>query len=92
VTKHIGGLIQKFRDWPPGARTSDGTALCHYVQLYSYFVSQSSEFCSHAPLCCVSTNNINVSVYFVVTQSVNFRIRPRIELVMLKQPEIPTFC
>jgi hypothetical protein len=35
------------------------TALCHYVQLYRYFVSQSSEFCRHNPLCCLST-----SVYF----------------------------
>jgi len=29
------------------------------VQLYRYFVSQSSEFCRHNPLCCFST-----SVYF----------------------------
>jgi hypothetical protein len=36
--------IQKFPDWPSGARTANGTALCHYVQLYRYFVSQSSEF------------------------------------------------
>jgi len=40
----IGGCIQKFPDWPPGARTANGPALCHYVQLYSYFVSQSREF------------------------------------------------
>jgi hypothetical protein len=25
----IGGCIQKFPDWPPGARTANGTALCH---------------------------------------------------------------
>jgi len=26
----IGGCIQKFPDWPPGARTTNGgTALCH---------------------------------------------------------------
>jgi len=25
----IRGCIQKFRDWPPGARTANGTALCH---------------------------------------------------------------
>jgi hypothetical protein len=25
----IRGCIQKFPDWPPGARTADGTALCH---------------------------------------------------------------
>jgi hypothetical protein len=33
-------------------RTANGTALCHYVQLYGYSVSQSSEFCAHNPLCC----------------------------------------
>jgi len=27
------------------------------VQLYRYFVSQSSEFCRHNPLCCFSTSN-----------------------------------
>jgi len=26
------------------------------VQLYRYFVSQSSEFCCHNPLCCFSTS------------------------------------
>jgi len=26
------------------------------VQLYRYFMSQSSEFCRHNPLCCFSTN------------------------------------
>jgi hypothetical protein len=25
----IGGCIRKFLDWPPGARTANGTALCH---------------------------------------------------------------
>jgi hypothetical protein len=48
--------IQKFPDWPPGARTASGTALCHEVQLYRYFVSQSSEFCCHNPLCCFWTS------------------------------------
>jgi len=28
------------------------------VQLYRYFVSQSSEFCCHNHLCCFSTYNI----------------------------------
>jgi len=27
------GCIQKFPDWPPGARTANDTALCYYVQL-----------------------------------------------------------
>jgi hypothetical protein len=52
----IGGCIQKFPDWPPGARTANGTALCHEVQLYRQFVSQSSEFCRHNLLCCFSTS------------------------------------
>jgi hypothetical protein len=28
-THTIRGCIQKFPDWPPGARTANGTALCH---------------------------------------------------------------
>jgi hypothetical protein len=48
----IWGRIQKFPHWPPGARTTNGTALCHLVQLYRYFVSQFSEFCHHNRLCC----------------------------------------
>jgi hypothetical protein len=26
---YIRGCFQKFPDWPPGARTANGTALCH---------------------------------------------------------------
>jgi hypothetical protein len=33
----------------------NGTILCHWMPLYRYFVSQSSEFCRHNPLCCFST-------------------------------------
>jgi hypothetical protein len=33
------------------------TSLCHWVQLYRYFVSQSSEFGHHNLLCCFSTSN-----------------------------------
>jgi hypothetical protein len=50
---NVRRCIQKFPDWPPGARTANGTALC---QLYRYFVSQSSEFFRHNPLCCFSTS------------------------------------
>jgi hypothetical protein len=35
----LRGCIQKFPDWPPGARTANDTALCHWMQLYRYFVS-----------------------------------------------------
>jgi hypothetical protein len=55
-TADIRGCIQKFPDWPPGARTIIGTVLCHYLQLYRYFVNQSSDFCRHNPVCCLSTS------------------------------------
>jgi hypothetical protein len=55
--EHIGGCIQKFPDWSPGVRTAGGTALCHSVLLYRYFMSQSNELRSHNPLCCFSTSN-----------------------------------
>jgi len=38
----VRGCIQKLPDWPPGASSANGTALCHKAQLYRYFVSQSS--------------------------------------------------
>jgi hypothetical protein len=46
---HIRECIQKFPDWQLGARTANDTALCHEVQLYRYFMSQSGEFCRHNP-------------------------------------------
>jgi hypothetical protein len=49
-------VYRNFPDWPPGARTANGTALCHWVQLYRCFMGQSSEFCLHNPLCCFSTS------------------------------------
>jgi hypothetical protein len=48
--------IQKFPDWPHGARTANGTAVCHNVKLYCYFVSQSSEFYRYNLLYCFSTS------------------------------------
>jgi hypothetical protein len=60
----IRGYIQKFPDWPPGARTANVTALCHYVQLYRYFVSQSSEFCRHSPLKRSAMNNTKGKLIF----------------------------
>jgi hypothetical protein len=29
IISTLQGCIQKFPDWPPGARTANGTALCH---------------------------------------------------------------
>jgi hypothetical protein len=63
VSLNIRGCIQKFPDWPPGARTANGTALCHYVQLYRYFVSQPSEF-STITLCVPSRRVFSVVIYF----------------------------
>jgi len=34
----LRGCIQKFPDWPPGARTENDTVLCHKVRLYPYSV------------------------------------------------------
>jgi hypothetical protein len=65
IKQGIRGFIQNFPDWPPGARTANGTALCHYVQLYRYIVSQSSEFCSHNTLCCFSVS-VYCCCYFVI--------------------------
>jgi hypothetical protein len=48
--------MQKFPDWPPGARTVNGIALCHWAHSYHYFVNQSSEFCRHNPFCFFSTS------------------------------------
>jgi hypothetical protein len=48
----IRGCTQKFPEWRPGARTANGTALCHY----RYFVSKPSEFCRYNALCCFSMN------------------------------------
>jgi len=56
VDEYVQGCIQKFPHWLHGVRTANCTALCHKVQLCHYFVSQSSEFCCHNPLCCFSTN------------------------------------
>jgi hypothetical protein len=33
----LRACIKKFPDWPPGARTTNNTALCHYAQLYHLF-------------------------------------------------------
>jgi hypothetical protein len=52
----LRGCIQEFPDWLPGARTANGTAFYHHMQLYRYSVSQSNEFCRHNPLCCSSTS------------------------------------
>jgi hypothetical protein len=52
----IRGYIEKFPDWPLGARTENGTALYYYLQLYRYFVGQSSKFYRHNSLCYFSAS------------------------------------
>jgi hypothetical protein len=64
--------IQKFPDLPPEARTANGTALCHQVQLHHYYVSQSSEFSRHNPLCCLST------CVYGCTRLFRYRLSPEI--------------
>jgi len=56
LVRYIRWCIQKFPDWPPGARTANGLALCYQVQLYRYFVSQSSEFCRNNHSCYFSAS------------------------------------
>jgi hypothetical protein len=47
------------------------------VQLYRYFMSQSSEFCHHNRLCCFSTSVYMLWAYISLsTQSGNFWIHP----------------
>jgi hypothetical protein len=75
----VRGCIQKFPDWPPGARTANGTVLCLYVQLYHSLVNQSSEFCRHNPSCCFSP-----SAYYCFSlsiQSGNFWIHRRMTVL-----------
>jgi hypothetical protein len=48
------------------------------AELYRYFVSQSSEFCRHNPLCCFSTSVYYCKpIFFLSTQSGNFWIHLR---------------
>jgi hypothetical protein len=54
--RHVYEGYPKVSGLAPGARTANGTALCHEVQLYRYVVSQSSQFCRHNPLYCFSTS------------------------------------
>jgi hypothetical protein len=84
----IRECIQKFPDWPPGARTANGTALCHKVQLYRYVMSLSVSFAA-ITLCVASQGVFIVVVYFVMTQSGNFWIHPRTclpHLILLDRP------
>jgi len=57
-------VYKKFQDWPPEARTASGTALYQQVQYYRCFVSQSSEFYRHNPLCCFSTSVLYFCCFF----------------------------
>jgi hypothetical protein len=75
---YVGGCIQKFPDWRPGTRTENTTVLCHQVQLYRYFMSRSVSFAATILYVASQRVFIVVSLYFVMTQSENFWIQPRI--------------
>jgi hypothetical protein len=62
----IRWCIQKSPDWPPEARTANGTALCLQVQFYRYFVSQSVVIFAAINLCVASQRVFIVVVYFVI--------------------------
>jgi hypothetical protein len=53
IRKKSTRVTQKFLDLPPGARTANGTALCH------------CEFWRHNPLCCFSTSNTKDKRIFI---------------------------
>jgi hypothetical protein len=61
VYPKVSGLATWSENWK---------SLCHYVQLYRYFVSQSNEFCRHNPLYCFSTMFIIIIVVYFVMYSV----------------------
>jgi len=94
---YIRGCIQKFPDWPPGARTVDGIALCHEMQLYRYFMRQSCEFCRHNPLKGTATSNtkgrrifryrLETFGYTLVTKA--FRVK--LSLYLTKQHAMKTY-
>jgi len=78
--------IQKFPDWPPGARIANGTALCHWLKLYRYLLSQSSEFCRPNPLRCIST-----SVY-CCKRVFRYRLSPETFEYTLVRPRFSMLC
>jgi hypothetical protein len=67
---NIRAGIQNFLNGPHGPRTANGTILCYWVQLYRYFVSQSSDFRCHNHLCCSQQVFIVVVVVYFVIDSV----------------------
>jgi hypothetical protein len=62
----VRGCIQKFPDWMPGARPANGTALCRWMQLYRYSVSQVSLVSFAAITLCVASQRMFIVVYFVI--------------------------
>jgi hypothetical protein len=64
---HVGGCIQNFPDWPPGERISNGTAHCHWVQLYRYFMVSLVSFA--AITLCVASQRVFIIVVVVVVIS-----------------------
>jgi len=91
--------IQKFPDRPLGTRNVNDRALCHCVQLYRYFVSQFSEFCSHNTLCCSSSVYYCKRIYryrfspetfgYTLVYAVTYLLWPVTEICKLLSANIP---
>jgi uncharacterized membrane protein len=56
--------VSKISELAAWGENCNGIALCHYVQLYPYLVSQSSKFA--AITICVASQRVFVVVYFVI--------------------------
>jgi hypothetical protein len=61
---YVGGCIHKFQDWPPGARTANGTAVTRCSCIAILWVSLVSF--AAVTLCVVSQRVFIVVVYFVI--------------------------
>jgi hypothetical protein len=61
---HKRGCIQKFPDWPPGARTANGTVLCHRCSCSAILWVSLVSFA--AIILCVASQRVFVVVVVVV--------------------------
>jgi hypothetical protein len=84
---HVGECIQKFPDWPPGARTANCTAVtrCSCIAiLWVILVSFA------AITLCIASQRVLIVVYFVVDSVRKFWIHPRISLQQAQGLAWPT--
>jgi hypothetical protein len=66
VTITIRGCIQNFPDWPSGARTVNGTALCHWVCCFAILWVSIVSFVAITLRVASQRVFIFISVYFVI--------------------------